>query len=199
MDPASNLTGKMLIAMPSMSDPRFERSVILVCTHSDEGAMGLVVNRTLDEVIFKDLLIQLGIDAGEHTMDIPVRFGGPVEPGRGFVLHTLAGRMPDDDDGSMRIGDDLAMTTTRDILEDFAMGRGPRTAVLALGYAGWGPGQLDDEIRANGWLTVDRDNDIIFGRERDTAPSRENDHKWQAALAKLGVNPLTLSPSAGRA
>lgn len=199
MDPASNLTGKMLIAMPSMSDPRFERSVILVCTHSDEGAMGLMVNRTLDEVIFKDLLIQLGIDAGERTMDIPVRFGGPVEPGRGFVLHTLAGKVPDDDDGSMRIGDDLAMTTTRDILEDFAMGRGPQTAVLALGYAGWGPGQLDDEIRANGWLTVDRDNDIIFGRERDTAPSRENDHKWQAALAKLGVNPLTLSPSAGRA
>lgn len=199
MDAASNLTGKMLIAMPSMSDPRFERAVILICSHSDEGAMGLVVNRALEEVIFKDLLIQLGIDAGELTMDIPVRFGGPVEPGRGFVLHTVAAEEPPQDDGSMRIGEDLAMTTTRDILEDFAMGRGPQTAVLALGYAGWGPGQLDDEIMANGWLTVDRDNEIIFGHERDTAAAREHDHKWQAALAKLGVNPLTLSPSAGHA
>lgn len=190
MDPSSNLTGKMLIAMPSMRDPRFEHSVILVCAHSEEGAMGLVVNRPMPEVGFADLLGQLGIDVGLNAADIPVRFGGPVEPGRGFVLH----RVPEGeavDDTRMRIGEGLAMSTTRDILEDYAKGRGPQPAVLALGYAGWGPGQLDSEILDNGWLTADRLDDIIFGPD--------NPGKWRAALHGLGIDPLVLSPSAGHA
>ncbi|MFC3569670.1 YqgE/AlgH family protein [Paracoccus sp. TOH] len=190
MDKSSNLTGKMLIAMPAMRDPRFEQSVILVCAHSEDGAMGLVVNRPLPEIGFADLLTQLGIDVGEDALDIPVRFGGPVEPGRGFVLH----RVPRDiqlGENRMRITDDLAMSTTRDILEDYARGHGPQPAMLALGYAGWGPGQLDSEILQNGWLTSDRGDEIIFGAD--------NPGKWRAALKSLGIDPLMLSPSAGHA
>lgn len=190
VESSSNLTGKMLIAMPGMRDPRFEHSVILVCAHSEEGAMGLVVNRPLPDVDFSDLLEQLGIDASEAALDIPVRFGGPVEPGRGFVLHrvTEAGQL---DENRMRIDDDLAMTTTRDILEDYARGLGPQPAVLALGYAGWGPGQLDNEILENGWLTSERLDEVIFGAD--------NSGKWRAALKGMGIDPLVLSPSAGRA
>ncbi len=194
MEPSSNLTGKFLIAMPGMQDHRFERTVILVCAHSDDGAMGLVVNRAMPDVDFSQLLNQLGIDTDPGTTEIPVRFGGPVEPGRGFVLHHIR-QGESAAEGSMRIGEDLAMTTTRDILEDFAMGRGPRPAMLALGYAGWGPGQLDNEILANGWLTSDRastpGDEIIFGTD--------NDRKWVAALRGMGVDPLLLSPSAGHA
>lgn len=190
VESSSNLTGKMLIAMPGMRDPRFEHSVILVCAHSEEGAMGLVVNRPLPDVDFTDLLEQLGIDASEAAVDIPVRFGGPVEPGRGFVLHrvTEAGQL---DENRMRIDDDLAMTTTRDILEDYARGLGPQPAVLALGYAGWGPGQLDNEILDNGWLTSERLDEVVFGAD--------NSGKWRAALKGMGIDPLVLSPSAGRA
>lgn len=190
VESSSNLTGKMLIAMPAMRDPRFEHSVILVCAHSEEGAMGLVVNRPLPYVDFTDLLEQLGIDASEAAVDIPVRFGGPVEPGRGFVLHrvTEAGQL---DENRMRIDDDLAMTTTRDILEDYARGLGPQPAVLALGYAGWGPGQLDNEILDNGWLTSERLDEVVFGAD--------NSGKWRAALKGMGIDPLVLSPSAGRA
>lgn len=190
MDESSNLTGKLLIAMPGMRDPRFEQSVILICAHSEDGAMGLVVNRPMPEVGFGDLLTQLGIPVEENALDIPVRFGGPVEPGRGFVLH----RVPQGiamDENRMRIGEDLAMSTTRDILEDFARGQGPQPAVLALGYAGWGPGQLDSEILDNGWLTSDRGDEIIFGTD--------NPGKWRAALKGLGIDPLALSPSAGHA
>ena len=190
MDKASNLTGKMLIAMPGMRDSRFEHSVILICAHSDDGAMGLVVNRPMPDVDFADLLTQLGIDPGEHVLDIPVRFGGPVEPGRGFVLHRIA-QGTEVEDTRMRIAEDLAMSTTRDILEDYARGHGPQPAVLALGYAGWGPGQLDSEILANGWLTSDRGDEIIFGAD--------NAGKWRAALKSLGIDPLHLSPSAGHA
>lgn len=190
MDQSSNLAGKLLIAMPGMQDPRFERSVILVCAHSAEGTMGLVVNRPLPEIDFPQLLDQLGIDSGAGTRDIPVGFGGPVEPGRGFVLHRIP-QGSDASEGSMRIGKDLAMTTTRDILEDFAVGLGPQPAILALGYAGWGPGQLDDEILRNGWLTSDCGDDIIFGAD--------NDGKWVAALRGMGIDPLLLSASAGHA
>lgn len=190
MDSSANLTGKMLIAMPGMRDPRFEHSVILVCAHSDDGAMGLVVNRPLPEIGFTDLLAQLGIDTGAATLDIPVRFGGPVEPGRGFVLHRIPAGS-DLDETRMRIDGDLAMSTTRDILEDYAHGHGPQPAMLALGYAGWGPGQLDSEILDNGWLTSDRLDELIFGAD--------NPGKWRAALKGLGIDPLVLSPSAGRA
>lgn len=187
--PAS-LTGKLLIAMPGMADPRFDRSVVLICAHSDEGAMGLVVNRNLPEMEFGDLLRQLGIDRSPRARRVPVHFGGPVEPGRGFVLHPVepGAETPE---GRLDIAPDLAMTTTRDILEDLAHGRGPERAVLSLGYAGWGPGQLEAEMLANGWLVAERDDEILFGEA--------NDGKWQAALRGIGVDPSLLSAAAGRA
>lgn len=152
--------------------------------------MGLVVNRPMPEMGFSDLLNQLGIDVGQNAIDIPVGLGGPVEPGRGFVLHHVPEGTPVDEN-RMRIGNGLAMSTTRDILEDYANGRGPQPAMLALGYAGWGPGQLDSEILDNGWLTAERRDDIIFGPD--------NPGKWRAALRQLGIDPLALSPSAGHA
>lgn len=188
--PVSNLTGKILIAMPGMADPRFQRSVVLVCAHSDEGAMGLVLNRPLPEIDFGDLLSQLGIEAGDHARRIEVRFGGPVEPGRGFVLHKVP-EHGEDPEGRLRIGRSLAMTTTRDILEDLAHGDGPEAAVLALGYAGWGPGQLEDEMLANGWLTGEGVDELIFGHDHAA--------KWPLALRAQGIDPSLLSAAAGRA
>ncbi|MFV0384322.1 YqgE/AlgH family protein [Paracoccus sp. (in: a-proteobacteria)] len=185
-----NLTGKVLIAMPGMRDPRFARSVVLICAHSDDGAMGLVLNQPMPEVGFADLLDQLGIEADDRSRKIEVRFGGPVEPGRGFVLHNVP-EHGDDPEGRLRISQAVAMTTTRDILEDLAHGQGPESAVLVLGYAGWGPGQLEAEMLANGWLTGDGADDLIFGAD--------NDGKWQAALKAQGIDPSVLSAAAGRA
>ncbi|MBC9246509.1 YqgE/AlgH family protein [Paracoccus sp. 11-3] len=185
-----NLTGKILIAMPGMADPRFERSVVLICAHSDDGAMGLVLNRPLPEVDFGDLLAQLGIEADDSIRTIEVRFGGPVEPGRGFVLHKVP-EHGDDPEGRVRIGRSLAMTTTRDILEDLANGAGPEAAVLALGYAGWGPGQLENELLQNGWLTGESADELIFGDS--------DQDKWSHALTVQGINPSVLSGAAGRA
>ena len=185
-----NLTGKILIAMPGMSDPRFQRSVVLICAHTDDGAMGLVLNRPLSELHFGDLLQQLEIEAGDNPRQIEVRYGGPVEPGRGFVLHSVP-EHGDDPEGRMRIGSTLAMTTTRDILEDLAHGDGPDSAVLALGYAGWGPGQLEQEMLQNGWLTGDVGAELIFG---DAGAD-----KWQIALLSQGIDPSMLSGAAGRA
>lgn len=186
----SSLTGKILIAMPGMNDPRFQRSVILICAHSDEGAMGLVLNRPLPDVNFSDLLEQLGIEADNDLRRIEVRFGGPVEPGRGFVLHNVP-EHGNDPEGRLRIGGSLAMTSTRDILEDLAHGHGPESAVLSLGYAGWGPGQLEEEMLANGWLTGNGANDLIFGENHD--------QKWQTALRAQGIDPSVLSAASGRA
>lgn len=185
-----NLTGKILIAMPGMSDPRFQRAVVLICAHSDEGAMGLMLNRPLPEIAFGDLLEQLGIEADDDARRIEVCFGGPVEPGRGFVLH----KVPEhgtDPEGRLRISGGLAMTTTRDILEDLAAGSGPEAAVLALGYSGWGPGQLEAEMLANGWLTGDGAEELIFD------PS--HDEKWSRALRAQGIDPSLLSATSGRA
>lgn len=186
----SDLTGKLLIAMPGMADPRFERSVILICSYDERGAMGLILNRPMPDVPFSDLLHQLGITVSPNMRDIPIGFGGPVEPGRGFVLHR-APVIGDAPEGSIRISQDLAMTTTRDILQDFADGLGPEPAMLALGYAGWGPGQLDDEILENGWLTAERGDEILFGANHEA--------KWTLALQGLGINPLVLSSAAGHA
>ena len=186
----ANLTGKILIAMPGMSDPRFERSVVLVCAHSEDGAMGLVLNRPLPEIGFDELLAQLGITADDNMRRIEVRFGGPVEPGRGFVLHKVA-EHGDDPEGRLRIGQGLAMTTTRDILMDLAHGDGPAQAVLSLGYAGWGPGQLESEMLANGWLTGEGAEDLIF--------DATHDDKWQRALRAQGIDPSLLSAAAGHA
>lgn len=188
---ADNLTGKILIAMPGMADPRFAQAVVLVCAHGEEGALGIVLNKPLPGVAFSELLDQLGIEAQSATPPVPVHFGGPVEPGRGFVLHRLAGQA-EDEEGVMRIGEGgLAMTTTRNILEDIAQGRGPERAVLSLGYAGWDAGQLEGEVLANGWLTADAGDELVFGRD--------NARKWQAALKSLGIDPVMLSAAAGHA
>lgn len=187
MDDDSDLTGKILIAMPDMGDPRFARSVVLVCAHSDEGAMGIVLNHPMQGMVFPKLLDMLGIETGDTSPDMPVRTGGPVEPARGFVLHL---RQEPPAEGSMEVGSGLALTTTRDILVDLAEGRGPSQAILALGYAGWGPGQLDREIRANGWLTAEMDPEYAFGDPSGV---------WVSALNSLGVDPLLLSGAAGRA
>ena len=183
----TDLTGRLLIAMPSMGDERFERTVVFLFTHSDEGAMGVVVNRPSEDVDFDDLIRQLKLKRSEAAREIRVHVGGPVEPARGFVLHTQDYSAPD---GTMECGA-YGMTATRDVLADLAIGAGPRDAMLALGYAGWGPGQLEGEIAANGWLTTEADGAILFGTD--------DERKWIAALAKLGVDPVMLSATGGRA
>lgn len=183
----SCLVGQLLVAMPGMRDPRFSKTVIYMCAHSPEGAMGLVINRTLESLTFGDLLEQLEITPPPSERAINVHFGGPVETGRGFVLHS-----PDyKQDGTLVVADDVSLTATIDILRAIAAGRGPRFHLLALGYAGWGPGQLDGEIRANGWLHVSSDDALLFDRNLDS--------KWERAMSKIGIDPRMLSDEAGHA
>lgn len=183
-----DLNGKLLIAMPGMGDPRFAQSVVFMCSHSDEGAMGLIVNKPTPDLLLDDLLEQLGIDKGNGARDIRVFFGGPVEHGRGFVLHSGD---YSSDDTTMEIDEKFGMTATQDILEAMAHGAGPDTAILMLGYAGWEPGQIEGEIADNGWLVADASPELVFGPD--------SDGKWTAALKTLGVDPLLLSAAAGRA
>jgi putative transcriptional regulator len=182
------LDGQLLIAMPGMGDLRFERSVIFMCAHSAEGAMGLIVNKPAPELSFADLLRQLKIPSGPDLGRERVHFGGPVEHGRGFVLHSAEYAV---EGASLRVSGDFAMTATIDILQDMARGEGPKRALLALGYAGWGPGQLEGEIQANGWLTTAADPELVFG-QRDG-------EKWEAALRSLSIDPRLLSAEGGRA
>jgi len=181
------LTGQLLVAMPQMLDERFAKSVIYLCAHTEDGAMGLVVNKLLENIDFPDLLDQLDLSPAPGGDDIRVHFGGPVESGRGFVLHTSDYVQ----DATMVIDDQIAMTATTDILRDIAEGDGPRNSLLALGYAGWGPGQLDTEIQANGWLSVAADDTLVFGSDPDTI--------WKGALAKMGIDVSMLSGDAGHA
>lgn len=183
-----DLSGKLLIAMPGMGDPRFEKSVIYMCAHSPDGAMGLIVNKPVGDLTFAHLLEQLKIPRGDAGRDIEVHFGGPVEHGRGFVLHSgdYSGS-----DATLKVDDQIGMTATLDILQEIAQGGGPESSFLALGYSGWGPGQLEDEILNNGWLTCETEPGLVF--------SEENTSKWERALKTLGIDPLTLSASAGRA
>jgi putative transcriptional regulator len=183
----STLTGQLLVAMPQMADPRFTRTVIYLCAHSADGAMGLVVNRLIDSLTFPSLLEQLGLEAEDAMADMPVHFGGPVESSRGFVLHSADYLQ----DSTLVIDDAIALTATIDVLRAIASGGGPRRRVLALGYAGWAPGQLDAEIQANGWMLVPADSDLVFGID--------NDGKWQRALAKIGIDLSLLSSEAGHA
>jgi len=181
------LPGQLLIAMPSMTDPRFEKSVIYICAHNADGAMGLVINRAIDSLTFPELLEQLEIDPGSGGDQIRVLFGGPVEQARGFVLHS-----PDYlQDASLVVDDNVVLTATIDILRAIADGTGPNNCLLALGYAGWGAGQLDSEIKSNGWLSVDADEDLVFGCDLD--------EKWERAMTKIGIDPRMLSDSAGHA
>lgn len=183
-----NLCGKLLIAMPGMSDPRFEKSVVYICAHSDDGAMGLIINKPMPDVTLADLLKQLSIEDAQGSTTVPVYFGGPVEIGRGFVLHSAEYQS---DDNTLGVDAQFAMTATRDILTDIAAGLGPVTTLLALGYAGWGAGQLEGEIQQNGWLSCDATPEVVFD-----VPAGE---KWLAALKLLGVDALMLSATAGRA
>ncbi|WP_300513283.1 YqgE/AlgH family protein [Aliiroseovarius sp.] len=184
----NDLSGQLLIAMPGMGDPRFEKSVVFLCAHSAEGAMGLIVNKPTPDLALDDLLDQLDIDKGAGSRDVGVFFGGPVETGRGFVLHS---RDYHGSPSTLQVDEAFSMTATRDILEDIARGLGPAQSLAALGYAGWAPGQLEGELQQNAWLTVDADEMIVF--------SADIGGKWSAALAKLGIDPLLLSAEGGRA
>jgi putative transcriptional regulator len=181
------LTGQLLIAMPTMADPRFAHAVIYMCSHGPNGAMGLVLNRLFGETNFRALLDQLNIKPSGDTPELPVHFGGPVETGRGFVLHSSDYLR----EGTTRIDDAISLSATVEILQAIADGGGPERAVMALGYTGWGAGQLDEEMKANGWLTAPADDAIIFDREIDT--------KWERALGKIGISPVMLSGEAGHA
>ena len=181
------LTGQLLIAMPAMADPRFAQSVIYLCAHTEEGAMGLVLNRPLAKPSFDELLRQLEIAPVPPARRIRLCAGGPVDNARGFVLHTADWT----GEGSLRVNERLALTASLDVLAAIAGGGGPRQGLLALGYAGWGPGQLDAEIQQNAWLTVAADERVVFDARTDS--------KWREALASLHIDPLALSAAAGHA
>ena len=183
-----DLTGKVLIAMPEMGDPRFTHSVVLLCSHSDEGAMGLIVNKPAGDLQLGALLEQMDITPAPGVQSRAVYFGGPVEGGRGFVLHS-----PDYGSAihTLEVTPEIAMTATLDVLEDIANGGGPERALMLLGYAGWGPGQLEDELGRNGWLTADASGELVF--------DLPDGQKWTHALKTLGIEPVMLSGAAGRA
>ena len=189
------LDGKMLIAMPGMTDERFARTVIYICAHSSDGAMGLVVNRRSKDIGFADLLAQLKIDDDgkgillpEKAERVQVVNGGPVEKSRGFVLHSTDYFI---DNSSLPVDDGIAMTITIDILRAIAAGNGPERALVALGYAGWGPGQLEKEMQQNGWLHCPTDPNLIFDSDHDT--------KYERAMRSIGIDPRMLVAGAGRA
>src|SRR6516164_11319275 len=189
------LDGQMLIAMPAMNDERFARAVIYICAHSSEGAMGIVVNQPAANIKFPDLLVQLDVISDSDRIELPpgagtvqVLKGGPVEPGRGFVLHTSDYFI---ENSTLPIDDGICLTATLDVLKAIAKGNGPNSALLALGYAGWAPGQLETEIQENGWLHCSADPDLIFGGDLV--------HKYERALKKLGIHTGMLSSEAGHA
>ncbi len=186
-DEAEGLCGKLLIAMPSMGDPRFEKTVIYMCAHSDDGALGLVVNRPAGNVKREDLFRQLEIEPGPGTVG-RIHYGGPVETQRGFVLHSSDWSL---EEATLEVDDRFSMTATVDVLKAIAEGVGPRRSIIALGYSGWAGGQLESELRRNGWLTVDADEELVF--------SLADDEKWSAALRRLGIDPALLSAEGGNA
>ena len=189
------LDGQMLIAMPAMADDRFSRAVIYVCAHSTEGAMGIIVNHPAGNISFPELLVQLEVIPAADRIELPTRAetvtvlkGGPVETGRGFVLHSADFFI---ENSTLPIDEGICLTATLDILKAIARGNGPHEAVLALGYAGWAPGQLEQEIQQNGWLHCTADQDLIFGNDVE--------HKYERALRKLGIDLAMLSSEAGHA
>lgn len=183
----SPFRNSLLVAMPTLHEGLFTKSVIYVCAHSDAGAMGIVINQRLPDIEFRELLSQLHLPRSQVVVEPVVHFGGPVETGRGFVLHSMDFMRED----TVRINDTLCITGTVDILRAMAEGRGPHRSIFALGYAGWGPGQLEAEMHANAWLTVPADEDIVF--------SPELPRKWEKSLRKLGIEPLSLSAETGHA
>ncbi|MFZ5671216.1 MAG: YqgE/AlgH family protein [Pseudomonadota bacterium] len=183
------LAGRLLIAMPGIGDPRFERAVVFLCAHDAEHAIGLAINRPVEGLTLDGLFQRIGVDPPvRRVADEPVMMGGPVERERGFVLHT------DDyvcEGVTVPVVEGLALTTTRDVLQALTGDEAPRRALLALGYAGWGPGQLEQEVRENVWLVCDSDEALIFGDDFD--------HKWSRALEKLGISAAMLAETGGRA
>jgi len=182
------LTGQLLVAMPTMADPRFHRTVIYVCAHTAEGAMGIIVNKPLNDLRFTDILEQLKITPRSSSCSaIHVHRGGPVEVQRGFVLHSAEYQKT----GTVVVAEDIALSATTEILKDIADGLGPTRNLMALGYAGWGPSQLDEEIKRNAWLCVPADAGLLF--------SDGCDHKWDTALSRLGIAAHSLSTQSGHA
>ena len=190
------MVGQFLAAMPAMSDPvatpgmldeRFERSVIYICAHSAEGAMGLIVNKPLKDVKLPEIFSQLGIETKTGCEKIHIHRGGPVETARGFVLHSADYER----DGTLKVNSEICLSATTDILYAIASGEGPQRSLMALGYSGWGSGQLDDEIKQNAWLNIPGDDELLF--------SEDFEKKWERVLAKIGVSPALLSGIAGHA
>tara|TARA_B100001093_G_scaffold80342_2_gene71725 strand:+ start:130 stop:819 length:690 start_codon:yes stop_codon:yes gene_type:complete len=186
-DQSLELAGKLLIAMPGMMDPRFDGSVIYMCSHSSEGAMGLVINRPIEHASFKELCSQLSIET-TNARSIPVLFGGPVDQSRGFVVHSQDYQA---EVSTQPIGQTLSMTATKDIIEAVATGSAPEQASLFMGYSGWGAGQIEDEIANNGWLVSDANEDMVL--------SVDHGGKWQSALGLMGIDALMLSSYGGTA
>jgi putative transcriptional regulator len=189
------LTGMFLVAMPGMMDQRFDRAVIYLCAHSDDGAMGIIVNKPAEDIVFPELLQQLEIIPEKPSISLPsqagnmkVLRGGPVETSRGFVLHSVP---VEPIEGSVTAGDEIRLSATIDILKAIARGQGPDEAIFALGYAGWASGQLESEIQDNGWMICPLDRKILFDQEFDS--------KYVRALGSLGIDPAMLSPLAGHA
>lgn len=189
------LTGMFLVAMPGMMDQRFDRAVIYLCAHSNDGAMGIIINKPAEDIVFPELLQQLEIIPEKPSISLPsqagnmkVLRGGPVETSRGFVLHSVP---VEPIEGSVTAGDEIRLSATIDILKAIARGQGPDEAIFALGYAGWASGQLESEIQDNGWMICPLDRKILFDQEFDT--------KYLRALGSLGIDPAMLSPLAGHA
>ena len=189
------LDGQILVAMPTIRDDRFSRTVIYLCAHSSDGAMGIVINQPARHIDFGDLLVQLEVIPDNKLIELPLRAGevkvlkgGPVETGRGFVLHSADFFI---ENSTLPIDNGICLTATLDILKAIARGQGPASAVLALGYAGWAPGQLENEIHANGWLNCEADPELVFSTRAEL--------KYESALRKIGIDPAKLSSEAGHA
>lgn len=189
-----DLTGKLLISTPAMGDPRFAHSVILLCAHGAEGAFGLIVNRPLKQITMTEVLEQIDLPASAHFKSRVVLSGGPVETQRGFVLHDGApdGSKTGEDSAAQELENGLVLSASTDILNTIAEGAAPENWLLALGYAGWGPGQLEAELAQNAWLTCESASDLIFSPTPGTG-------QWHDALRSMGIDPLSLSAVAGRA
>jgi putative transcriptional regulator len=184
----SFLEGKLLIALPGMTDERFAQTVIYMCAHSAKGAMGIVINKPIPGLSFAEVLKQLQIDTKPLIGEFPILYGGPVETGRGFVLHSGD---YEGSDSTLPVSEDISLTATLDILRALAEGRGPKQALFALGYAGWAPGQVETEFQRNGWLHCKADPSLVFGVDPEA--------KWRSALQRLGIGPSGLVADAGRA
>lgn len=184
----SFLEGKLLIALPGMGDERFAQTVIYMCAHSAKGAMGIVINKPIPGLTFAEVMKQLQIETKPLTAELPILYGGPVETGRGFVLHSGD---YDGNDSTLPVSEDISLTATLDIVRAIAEGRGPRQVLFALGYAGWAPGQVESEFQTNGWLHCQSDPSLVFGVSPEA--------KWRSALERLGIGPSGLVSDTGRA